>query len=719
MQNTLKVFKRDIKSILKNPVAMLVVIGICFIPSLYAWVNIKACWDPYENTSTIPIAVVNNDKGATFNDKELNIGNDVIKKLKDNHKIGWKFVNSKQAELGVVDGTYYATIEIPENFSKDLTSLVSDKPKKPEIVYKVDTKTNPVATKIAGAAKTTLIDEITTNFISTVNETVFDSFNDMGEDLHEQEKRIIRVKDSIIKADKNMEFILATLNNVNSNSTNLSKYLSEIKTTMPDIAKGIKVIGENKQNNKNFLINTKDTLNSAFDNVDFTFKQVQSSTERIQDLLQQLAISGSENTAVDINDILSKISTEINSVNNRINRLTVFLENINDLHPNKTVSKVMVSLKDIMENLDKQKIALDKLQKQVRETNKVNQELINTIMSNINNIHKDITSEINDYNVQARPQLNNIVGNLIKATDDASKLIDLSQGLTTEIDKLLGSGAEGAELASQISEKLYDRLTEYKDIISKISDKLNTVDNKDLVKIISILQSNPEFMGDFISNPFNLKEQPIYKIPNYGSAMTPVYTVLALWVGGLILTSVLRIDVVDFEGSQNITIRQKYFGKMLTFITLALVQGLVVSIGNKVILGVYTVNTFLMILFALITSLTFSIIIYTCVALLGNIGKALAIVLMIVQLAGSGGTYPIQVDPMIFRVLQPFFPFTYAVGGFREAIAGPLVSSVVLDLLVLIVMAVIFIVIGYFLKSPLHHKVNKFEAKFKASGISE
>lgn len=133
----------------------------------------------------------------------------------------------------------------------------------------------------------------------------------------------------------------------------------------------------------------------------------------------------------------------------------------------------------------------------------------------------------------------------------------------------------------------------------------------------------------------------------------------------------------------------------------------------------YTVNTFLMILFALITSLTFSIIIYTCVALLGNIGKALAIVLMIVQLAGSGGTYPIQVDPMIFRVLQPFFPFTYAVGGFREAIAGPLVSSVVLDLLVLIVMAVIFIVIGYFLKSPLHHKVNKFEAKFKASGISE
>lgn len=541
----------------------------------------------------------------------------------------------------------------------------------------------------------------------------------MGEDLQEQEKKIIMVKDDIIKADKNMEFILAALNNINSNSTNLSKYLYELKITMPDIANGIKTIGKTKQNNKDFLTNTQGTLNNAFDNVDFTFKQIQSSTEYIQALLQELAISGSENTTVDINDILSKISTEIDSANNRIDRLVLFLQNINDLRPNKTVSKIIVSLRDITDNLNKQKTALDKLQEQVGETNKVNQELINTIISNINNIHKDVTNEINDYNSQARPQLNNIVNDLIKSTDDASKLIDLSQGLTTEIDKLLGSGVEGTELAAQISGKLYDRLTEYKDIISKISDKLKTVDNKDLVKIISILQSNPEFMGDFISNPFKLKEQPIYKIPNYGSAMTPVYTVLALWVGGLILTSVLRTDVVDFEGSQNITVRQKYFGKMFTFITFALVQGLVVSIGNKVILGVYTVDIFLMILFALMTSLTFSIIIYTCVALFGNIGKALAIVLMIIQLAGSGGTYPIQVDPMFFRVLQPFFPFTYAIGGFREAIAGPLVSSVVLDFVVLIVMAAVFIVIGYFLKSPLHHKVSKFEAKFKESGISE
>ncbi|WP_125154265.1 YhgE/Pip domain-containing protein [Clostridium rectalis] len=719
MKNTLKVFKRDMLSMIKNPVALIVVIGICVIPSLYAWVNIKACWDPYENTSTIPIAVVNNDKGVTFNNKELNIGNDVIKKLKDNHNIGWKFVNSKQAELGVIDGTYYATIEIPENFSCDLTSLISDKPKKPEILYKVDTKTNPVATKIAGAAKTTLVDEITTNFISTVNETVFDSFNEMGENLQDKEDKIIKVKDSIIKADENMDIILAALNNVNSNSENLSNYLLELKSTIPDMIKSINTLSDNKKNSKGFLINTQDTLNNAFLNADFNFKEIESSTEKIQNLLKDLAISGSDNSSININSTLSKIKREIDFVNTRINRLVVFFQNINDLHPSKPVSQIIVNLKNIMDNLNKEKDSLDKLQQQVGSTNEVNKDLINTISSNIFNIHKDVESEIKNYNLKARPELNNIVNNLIKATDDASKLIDLSGGLVNQIDELLSSGAEGSELASDISKKLYDRLTEYKEVIGKISERLKMVDNKDLVKIISILQSNPQFMGDFISSPFNLKEEPIYAIPNYGSAMTPVYTVLALWVGGLILTSVLRTDVVDFKGSKNITIRQKYFGKMLTFITFALIQGLVVAVGNKLILGVYTVNTFLMILFSLITAFTFSIIIYSCVALLGNVGKALAIVLMIVQLAGSGGTYPIQVDPMIFRILQPFFPFTYAIGGFREAIAGPLISSVVLDLVVLIVQAFIFILIGYFLKSPLHHKVSKFEAKFKESGISE
>ena len=211
----------------------------------------------------------------------------------------------------------------------------------------------------------------------------------------------------------------------------------------------------------------------------------------------------------------------------------------------------------------------------------------------------------------------------------------------------------------------------------------------------------------------------LYAVPNYGSAMAPIYTVLALWVGALLLTSLLSTKSKDFEGSEKISVRQKHFGKMMFFVILGALQGLIVCLGDKYILGVYTVNFPLMILFSVLSAVTFTIIVFTFVSVFGNIGKAICIVLMVLQLAGSGGTYPIQVVPKIFQILQPFFPFTYAVGGFREAIAGPLLSSVIKDIEILVIMAIIFILAGFFLKNLLNKKVEKFEEEFKKSGVGE
>ena len=157
MRNIITIFKRDIRVIFKNPIPLIITLGVAILPSLYAWVNIAASWDPYSNTSTIPIAVVNNDIGTELNDKYMNIGDEVIENLKENDSIGWKFTTSKEAELGVIDSTYYASIEIPEDFSEKLTSLISENPEKPTIIYKVDTKENPVANKITTVAQETLI----------------------------------------------------------------------------------------------------------------------------------------------------------------------------------------------------------------------------------------------------------------------------------------------------------------------------------------------------------------------------------------------------------------------------------------------------------------------------------------------------------------------------------------------------------------------------------
>ena len=719
MKNALLVFKRDVKSIIRNPVAIIIVLGICIIPSLYAWVNIKACWDTYKNTSTIPIAVVNNDKGSVLNDKEINVGNDVVEELKNNNEIGWEFVSEKEADLGLVDGTYYAMIQIPEDFSQDLTSIVSGNIKKPEIIYKVQTKSNPVAVKIAGAAKTSLIDQVTSNFIKTVNETIFSVANDIGEKADENKDKIIKLKDSIILLDENMDLVLSALDGTNNLSININDFLLEIENIVPDLTSGLEAAVNINNETAISADNSRNILNNTIDNLGFNLESIKDTNERIQMQLEALQNSSDNNLLSDIKSTLNDINKTIKTMNESVTSTINFLEKVNSIIQNVEVSNLIASLQNLQSKLESVQDKIQTLQKDITSTSDDLSMTLSSLSESFADINNNIISVIQQYNSNVKEELNNMFNNLIATIDDANYLINQSKGLASEIDEFINIASEGSELTAEMTKKLSESLNEFKDPIDLLSEKLKLVDNNDLINIVSILQSNPSFMGEFISEPFDIVDEAIYEIPNYGSAMAPVYTVLSLWVGGLMLTAILKTEVTDFEGSEKLTLRQKYFGKMITFVVLALIQGLVVSVGNKLILNIYTVNTTLMILFALATSFTFSIIIYTLVATFGNVGKALSIIFMIVQLAGSGGSYPIQVDPLIFRILQPFFPFTYSLGGFREAIAGPLASSVIIDFVVLGVISTLFILFGYYLKEPLHPIVSKFESKFKESGIAE
>lgn len=719
MKNILKIYQRDMKSILSNPVVLLFIAGICLLPSLYAWINIQAAWNPYENTSTIPVAVVNQDNGTTYQGKTINMGNTIVDKLKNNKQIGWKFVNDKEANLGVVDGTYFAVIEIPGNFSESFVSVLTDRTKRPEIIYKVDTKDNPVAIKITEAAKKSLVDQISSNFIAKVNETLFTSFNKVGEDAEANKNRIIQWKDGIIQANRNMDSILSMLQDINSRSSNLNSFLIEMKATMPAIDGELSTISQVNQSNANLIKTTQLTLNQSFANIETNLNNAQASVNRIHDLVSNINSSSSNTLTSQTNSTIAQINMEIDALNNQLSSNIKYLQQLNNFMPNTHVANLIASLQSIQSSLADETTKLNSLQQQLNNANTINQNLLGQINNDTTNSNLQIINATKLYNTSARNDLNTIANNLITATSDASNLITSAQGLQAQIDNLMGTAIDGSQLAAKVSGDFRSKLLEYKDIISKLSDKLQMVTNNDLAQIITILQSNPEFMGSFVSSPFNLREEPIYGVPNYGSAMTPVYSVLALWVGTLILTSLLKTEVAYYKGSETLTLREKHFGKMLTFITLALIQGLIVSTGDKLLLGVYSVNTPLMIVVALVSSLTFAIITYTLVALLGNLGKALAIIYMIIQLAGSGGTYPIQVDPLILRILQPTFPFTYAIGAFREAIAGPLISSVVLDFVMLLIISVIFILLGFFLKKPLYERVHRFETNFKLSGIGE
>ncbi|CEP95734.1 phage infection protein [[Clostridium] sordellii] len=715
MKKAIKVFKRDIKNLSRNPIALIIIIGVCFLPSLYAWVNIKACWNPYENTSTVPIAIVNNDKGATLDGKKLNVGNDVISELRRNKKIGWKFVSQEKGSHGVLDGTYYAMIEIPSDFTKDLTSVATGKPKKPTIIYKVNTKSNPVAGKITEVAEETLVNQINSNFIATVNKTIFSSLNTYGKDIEDSKDTIVEVKKAVIALDEHMDLINFILDSVNNNSANLTEYLKSIQSTLPQVSNGIDSVSKANLNTSENIKNIKDSLNNSFNGIDSTLNQINNQNNQIKDIVNNLNNSDSASKEA-AKTAISQINKQIDNSKSQIDSIVKYLKEFNKVKPNEKINKLINNLENIKDQLDTEKDSLGSLNSKLNESVDSIKETIDSVNSTLSSLSNNVNSAIDSYDSQVRPALNNTADSLVTATKDASSLVESSKGLVKAVNDMLGYTSQGSDLTSEMSKDLDNKLNQFKETIHMLSTELKKVNDNDLDGIIAILQSKPEVMGNYISNPFNLKSEPIYPIANYGSGMAPIYTTLALWVGGIVLVSLMTTEA---EGFEDLRIKEKYLGKMITFVFFAMVQGFIVALGDKLVLGVQTESLGLFIFTAVLSSAVFAIILYTLVSLFGNIGKAIGIVMMVMQIAGSGGTYPIQVDPLIFRILQPFFPFTYTLSNLREAIAGPLLSTVMFNVVILIVFGVINILIGYFLKERLNKSVTRFEKEFKESGLSE
>ena len=249
------------------------------------------------------------------------------------------------------------------------------------------------------------------------------------------------------------------------------------------------------------------------------------------------------------------------------------------------------------------------------------------------------------------------------------------------------------------------------ELVSKVG---NINNNDDLQEIVKLLKSDVQTRSDFLANPVNIIENKLFPMGNYGTGMTPFYTVLSLWVGLLLLASMLTVEA---EGEYSAT--SQYFGKLLLFLTIAIIQALIVSIGDLYVLKIYCVNPALFVLGSVFTSIIFTFILYSMCSVLGNVGKVLGIVLLVLQIGGSGGTFPIQLTPKFFQIINPFLPFTYAISFAREAIGGVVQSVLIKDIVVLSIYGIIFIIISIFLKKPINKLTHGFAESIKKSGISE
>lgn len=710
MKNVLKVFKRDLFAMLKNPITMLIIGGLCIVPSLYSFLNVIGCWDAYNNTSTLPIAIVNEDTGASIAGKNMNVGNSIVDNLKTNKLIDWCFVSPQEGNIGLASGKYFSELIIPKDFSSDLSTLASSKPIKPELIYKVNTKSGPVANKITEVAQQNLLVQIKSSIMSTVSSQLFTKLNTYSEKANANKAEIINLKNSILNLNQNMGCVLSALNSVNSNSSDLNDYLNNLKATLPTINTGLSEIQNSTNNISNITSNTQNVLNTTLNNIELNLNSANSTMNNI--------VSTSNNLKINSNDkqSLEQILSNIDSIQNYLNTDINFLNGLSKSMNSSAIDSLLSSLKSSVNSINNQKA---NVQDVINNGTTLSASAINLIQSSANNASNAISSTINTYNDGAKSDLSNIGSGLISATNGASTLIGDTKDLNGKIQSVLSSASSTSSNASITSASLESYLKQYKGLISSLSSKLSQVSDTDVNKIVGLLEGSPVVMSDFASSPFNFTRVVIDPVANYGSGMTPVYSVLAFWVGMLLAGSLLKTEPPKFEGVENMTIREKHFGKMLTFIFIAIVQSLIITIGAKFLVGVQVANLPLFILGSLVTSITFAIIIFTILSLFGHIGDGICIVLMVIQLSGTGGTYPVQAMPLFFRIVEPFVPFPYGVNLMREAIGGPYWPNTFKYIAALVIFSIVFILIGYFFKPKTYKYLHKFEEDFIASNLAE
>lgn len=716
MNNILKIYKDDIKKIFTNYAALIVFIALSILPSLYAWFNIKASWDPYgkEATSQIKIGVVNKDKGAELKGEFKNIGNQIIDQLKENDVMGWQFVSEKEAVKAVEEGSYYAMITIPEEFSENILSLITDDIKKGKIIYTVNEKVNAIAPKITVKGATAVQENVNKTVIETVSDIVLSTAKDLGIEVEGQLPKLDNLYDKLVEIQSKFKDLYETTDLAYDGVNKVADLVTNIQNDIPLITDTLNSTKGLATNLIDFISKSQTEINNIAPTIKTDIGLVRDLADEVSsyvDVVINAINTGSENANV----LLGNLNTKVSGLRDYLTSIRVLVEKINGHSQNGALSDVLNNLITAENTLNQLYNEIESIKNSLANGNLIDTsklENAKTVLNDVSNIagnlyekfDTEILGNINTILNTANDSAKNALEILQRAQD---KLPQVEEILTT-VSALCNKGNEGIKYAK-------DNLPRAEEIVNEVTSKVAKIkDSSDLKDLLKLIANNVEERSNYLISPVELEENSLYPMRNYGTAMTPFYSVLALWVGMTLLVSMFSVEA---HGEYNHM--EVYFGKLLLFLTIGMTQALIVSLGDLYLLKIYCVNPALFVTGILFTSVVFVAIVYSLVSVFGNVGKVTAIILLVLQVAGSGGTFPIQLTPKFFQIINPFLPFTYAISFAREAIGGVVQSVLVKDIVIMLIYIVVSILISIFLKKPINNLLSGFTKKFHESGLGE
>ena len=692
MKNIIEIFKNDIREIFRKARTWIVIIGLILLPSMYAWPNILSAWDPYGHTNNIKVAVVTEDSGAEVSGQKVNLGENLVEGLKNNKNLDWQFVKNKQeAEDGVKIGDYYASIVIPKNFSDDITSVSRGVPKKATIEYTVNEKINAISPKITNSGASAIANNISKSFVEIANGVIFGKLHEAG-----------------IKFEQNLPSIEKTKEEIFKLNDNFSNYENVVSELIGKVEQGQKIISTVQQTLPTIDRFATNSIMLA-DKADITINNIQSFNEKLLPLISN-HLKVVEDVSGEANSLAQKIQSKPDNVEETKEKLKLLNTR---LEAGEERLRVVKSIFEYLNELSGENI----LQNQLNKINTLENDLTkvkevnNKIYTNIDNydeiaddIKKDFvdrTKRINEISTNIDNRLNDDIAPLVAKVltkadiniNEISKLIIGAQNELPEVEAKILSTEVKIQRAHAKLITIQKELPEAKEKIKKLTEEIKKAEaGTNTNMLFNLLKVDYKQQAEFFANPVQLSENKLYHIKNYGSAMTPFYTVLSIWVGALLMSSLLTTKVEDEEGKFKPC--EKYFGRWILFLVISLLQTLVITLGDMYILGTQAVSPYRFVFYGLLISALFSSIIYTIVHLLGNVGKAVCIILLVLQLGSSGGTFPIQMTSGFFQALYPKVPFTYSIGLLREAVGGVYIPAAQRDMKILLIGIVITLVSG-------------------------
>lgn len=720
--NVFKIFAYDVRHLISNVIGIVVVMGLVIVPSMYAWFNIAASWDPYGNTSQLKVAVANEDSGYTssLTSIPINVGNTVESTLRKSGKLDWQFTSREKAVDGVYSGKYYAAIVIPKNFSSKMMTLFSTKTQRAHIEYYINEKSNAIAPKITQKAAGTVVEQVSHSFTKAIAQVALDVAGDLGKVANSEDgKRYISTVTKqlnttagnleifsgqlgsyhdLLQAAAGLsnsahEILSSSLNEVNSHDTGsvraqLEETVQNVQSLSSAADSTLEAVSQSLKSSRNALESLDSQVDSLINSIDAPASRVEHQADALGGEIKQSAQKYNQ-----LADAFETLKTQVDSstalsstAQSRLSaRLSAQISTLRQTASN--IASIGTHISQISADSATMRTTISQQRTQMKAT-------IAKAENSLDRVKKSFDADV-------KPQLSSLQSSMERTAQQA---LEASESVKSTLTQLSDSGKQAKTDVDDVIVAFRDTQNMLKDSaqsIRQLSSELtqSVRSGTSSLKEFTLQDRNAAALAAELSAPVKLKRNAVFAIANYGSQMAAFYTILAIWVGSVFLVAMMKIAVSDEEkarilgfanadefaaaagngfkpqsvlnGAQfGLGFGSLYWGRYLTFLVISLLQSGLLAMGDMWYLRVQHVSVWRFFLVAWLASIVFSSIMYALSLALGAVGKAIAVILMVMQIAGAGGTFPVQLLPSFFQHVYPLLPFPYALTAMHAAIAG-------------------------------------------------